>query len=177
MFDQRKSEASAGRFTFAAAGSRASRCLCYTARQPQTQGDEMTIAQVAQQFFEACEAGKGWAVCQEYCHPDASFASQAEPLAQTHTLQAYTDWMQGLLGFMPDGRYELRSFAVDEARRNVFAYGVFSATHTGPGGPCPPTGKSTRTDYVYVMAFEGDKIRHMDKIWNAGWAMRELGWA
>ncbi|HET6305693.1 MAG TPA: nuclear transport factor 2 family protein [Rhodopila sp.] len=135
-----------------------------------------SIAQVARAFFEACEAGKGWAVCSQYCTPDASFSAQAEPLAEMDTLHAYTDWMQGLLGFMPDGRYEIRSFAVDEDRRNVCAYGVFFATHTGQGGPCPPTGKSTRADYVYVMAFEGDKIRHMTKIWNAGWTMRELGW-
>jgi hypothetical protein len=58
----------------------------------------------------------------------------------------------------------------------VCAYGVFSATHTGPDGPCPPTGKSTTTDYVHVMDFAGGKIRQMTKIWNAGWAMKELGW-
>ena len=28
----------------------------------------------------------------------------------------------------------------------------------------------------HVMDFYGDKIRHMTKIWNAGWAMKELGW-
>ena len=72
---------------------------------------------------------------------------------------------------------ELRSFAVDEDRQNVSAYATFRATHTRQGGPCAPTGKSTSTDYVYVMEFDGDKIRHMTKIWNAGWAMRELGWA
>ena len=44
------------------------------------------------------------------------------------------------------------------------------------GGP-PPTGKSTRSDYVYSMEFDGPRIRHMTKIWNAGWAMKELGWA
>jgi predicted ester cyclase len=135
------------------------------------------IVQVAQHFFDACEAGKGWEVCSAYCHPNASFEAQAEPLAETRTLQAYTDWMKGLLGFMPDGHYEIRSFAVDEQRQSVSAYGVFFATHTGQGGPCPPTGKSTKSDYVYVMEFEGNKIRHMTKIWNAGWAMRELGWA
>jgi predicted ester cyclase len=135
------------------------------------------IAETARNFFEACEAGKGWEVCGAYCRPDASFSAQAEPLAAVHTLQEYTEWMRGLLGFMPDGRYELRSFAVDESRQNVSAYGVFFATHTGQGGPCPATGKSTRTDYVYVMEFEGDRIRHMTKIWNAGWAIRELGWA
>ena len=73
--------------------------------------------------------------------------------------------------------YELKSFAIDEARKNVAAYAVFHATHTGPGGPVPPTGKSTSTDYVYVMQFEGDKIVHMTKIWHAGLALKDLGWA
>ena len=83
--------------------------------------------------------------------------------------------MKGLLGFMPMGamceilRHRCR------AQQRV-RLGVFSGTHTGQGGPCPPTGKSTNTDYVYVMEFAGDKIRHMTKIWNAGWAMRDLGW-
>jgi len=27
------------------------------------------------------------------------------------------------------------------------------------------------------MEFDGDKIRHMTKIWNAPWSMKELGWA
>jgi predicted ester cyclase len=137
----------------------------------------MTIVQIAQKFFAACETGEGWEACRAYCQPNASFSSQAEPVAEVRTLQAYTEWMKGLLSFMPDGRYEVRSFAVDEVRQNVSAYGVFSATHSGPGGPCPPTGKTTVTDYVYVMEFEGDRIRHMTKIWNAGWAMRDLGWA
>jgi hypothetical protein len=29
---------------------------------------------------------------------------------------------------------------------------------------------------VYVMEFDGDKIRHMTKVWHAGIAMKELGW-
>jgi predicted ester cyclase len=134
------------------------------------------IANIAMDFFRACEAGKGWEGCRAYCKPTASFSAQSEPLAQILTLEAYAEWMKGLMGFIPDGRYELQSFAVDEGRQNVSAYAVFLGTHTGQGGPCPPTGKSVRTDYVYVMEFEGDEIRHMTKIRNAGWAMRELGW-
>ena len=134
------------------------------------------IATVAKDFFEACEAGKGWEACRGYCTPDASFSAQAEPLAELRTLQQYTDWMKGLLGFIPDGSYVVKSFAVDNERNNVSAYGVFSGTHTGEGGPCPPTGKSLSSDYVYVMEFAGDKIRHMTKIWNAGWAIKQLGW-
>jgi predicted ester cyclase len=136
-----------------------------------------SIAAVAGDFFKACEAGKGWEVCRAYCTPDAGFSAQAEPLAAMHSLQQYTEWMKGLLHTLPDARYAVKSFAVDGERNNVCAYGVFSGTHRGDGGPCPPTGKSTSTDYVYVMEFAGDKIRHMTKIWNAGWAMKELGWA
>ena len=44
------------------------------------------------------------------------------------------------------------------------AYGIFHGTHTGEGGPCPPTGKSTSTDYVYIMQFEGGRIVGMTKI-------------
>jgi predicted ester cyclase len=134
-----------------------------------------SIADVASRFFTACEAGKGWEACKSYCKSDATFACQAEPLADMKTLQQYTDWMQGMMTILPDGRYELRSFATDVDRGNVTAYAVFCGTHTGQGGP-PPTGKSTRTDYVYSMDFDGDKIRHMTKIWNAGWALTELGW-
>ena len=84
--------------------------------------------------------------------------------------------MKGLLTFMPDAKYEIKSFAVDDERKSVCAYAVFSGTHTGEGGPCPPTGKSTKTDYVYVMEFDGDKIWYMTKIWNASWAIKGLGW-
>ena len=36
--------------------------------------------------------------------------------------------------------------------------------------------KSTQSDYVYNMHFADGKIGHMTKIWNAGWALKELGW-
>jgi predicted ester cyclase len=135
-----------------------------------------SITEIAGKFFEACETGKGWEGCKQYCKPDATFSAQAEPLAEIATLQQYTEWMKGLLTPIPDGRYELKSFAIDEQRKSVSAFAVFSGTHTGPGGPCPPTGKRVKSDYVYVMEFDGDKIRRMTKIWHAGWAMKELGW-
>ena len=134
------------------------------------------ITEVADTFFVACETGKGWDGCRAYCNPGATFSAQAEPLLEVRTLQQYCDWMKGLLGFIPNGRYDLKSFATDEKRRNVSAYAVFRGTHTGQGGPCPPTGKNVETDYVYVMQFEGDKIQHMTKIWHSGLAVKQLGW-
>jgi steroid delta-isomerase-like uncharacterized protein len=136
-----------------------------------------TITETAKAFFDACETGEGWEGCSAYCHPDAGFSAQAEPLADITTLQDYADWMKGMFVALPDAHYEVKSFAADPERNNVSAYGVFFGTHTGEGGPVPPTGKSTSTDYVYVMDFEDGKIRHLTKIWNASFALRELGWA
>lgn len=137
----------------------------------------MSIKSTAQGFFEACETGKGWAECRQYCHGEATFSAQAGALASIDTLQAYTEWMKGLFTPVPDGRYEVRSFAVDEERRNVAAYGVFRGTHTGEGGPVPPTGNRVEADYVYVMQFDGDKIRHLTKIWNDSVSLKQLGWS
>jgi len=136
-----------------------------------------SITTVAEAFFEACETGKGWEVCAAYCTPDATFSAQAEPLLEVKTLAQYTDWMKGILTVLPDGHYEVKSFATDLARNNVAAYGVFCGTHTGEGGPVPPTGRQIATDYVYVMQFENGRIAHMTKIWNAGLALKDLGWA
>ena len=64
------------------------------------------------------------------------------------TLKDYADWMKALRVFVPDGSYETKALALDEERNSV-----------------------------HVMDFEDGKIKHMTKIWNAGWAMKELGWA
>lgn len=135
-----------------------------------------SIKEAAQQFFEACETGKGWAECRQYCQPGATFSAQAGALEGINTLQAYTEWTKGILTPLPDGGYELRAFAVDPERNSVVASAVFRGTHTGPGGPVPPTGKQVETDYVYVMQFDGDRIRHMTKIWNDGIGLKQLGW-
>jgi hypothetical protein len=134
------------------------------------------INETALAFFEACEMGGGWAACSAYCAPAASFAAQSEPLDGITTLEAYTEWMKGLLTVLTDGHYTLKSFAVDEARQSVCAYAVFTGTHLA-GGPCPPTGKTCNADYVYIMQFEGGRIVHMDKVWHAGITLKQLGWA
>jgi predicted ester cyclase len=85
--------------------------------------------------------------------------------------------MKGIFTPLPDATYEVRSFAVDDRRNNVIGYGVFRGTHSGEGGPVPATGKRVEADYVYVMQFDGDKIRHLTKIWNDGISLKQLGWA
>ena len=60
-----------------------------------------SITAIAQDFFAACETGKGWDVCKAYCVPNATFAAQAEPLAAVKTVAEYADWMKGLMAIMP----------------------------------------------------------------------------
>ena len=73
-----------------------------------------SIKETARRFFDACETGQGWQGCRQHCHSGATFSAQADALGDVRTLQAYTDWMKGLFGPVPDGRYELRVFAVDD---------------------------------------------------------------
>ncbi|MGI9512300.1 MAG: ester cyclase [Anderseniella sp.] len=137
----------------------------------------MSIVQNAHAFFDACETGKGWDDCKQYCTGGATFSAQADALTDVSTLEGYTEWMKGLLVPIPDGHYELKSFAVDEERGNVTAAAVFHGTHTVDAGNGAPTGKTVAADYVYVMDFDGDRIKHMTKIWNDGHSLKQLGWA
>jgi predicted ester cyclase len=135
------------------------------------------MREAAKQFVDACETGQGWEGCRQYCHDDATFTAQAESLDEVRTVEAYTEYMRALFSLLPDGKYELRSMGVDEDRGIVSAFSVFRGTHTGDGGPGPPTHKRAEAEYVYVMEFDSDRIRHMTKVWNDVHTMRQLGWA
>jgi predicted ester cyclase len=136
----------------------------------------MSIRDTAFAFADACDKGKGWSGCSQWCHEGATFSCQADALAEIGTAEAYVDWAAGLLGPIPDATYELKSRAVDEERGKVSVFSVFKGTNTGEG-PVPPTGKKIAGDYVYVLSFEDGKIKHMHKIWNDAHSLKQLGWA
>ena len=75
---------------------------------------------------------------------------------------------------MPDGRYDLRSFATDAEEKRDGLCGVLG--HPYRRRRAAAHRQEHPNDYVYSMEFDGDKIRHMTKIWNSGWALKELGW-
>jgi len=128
----------------------------------------------ANSFFEACETGKGSAVCSQFYVPGATFACNAIP--DITTLDGYTDWMKGLFGFIPNARYVLDATTSNES--SVVFVATFYGTHSGEGGPCPPTGKSMASPYVYWLTFNGDgKITKMVKVWNGPDAFKQVGWA
>ena len=137
----------------------------------------MSITETAKTFFDAVETGKDWDTCKIWCHDGASFSCQADILAKVTTLEGYAAWMKGLFTPIPDMHPEIKALATDQERNSVSVFAVVHGTQTGEGGPVSPTGKKVAGDYVYVMDFDGDKIRHMTKIWNDGHTLKQLGWA
>ena len=139
----------------------------------------MSAFENASNFFHACEGLKGWEGCKEYVAEGAKFVAQSEPLVEIDSVEGYTEWMAGLgLQVMPGCRYELHASSYDEGTRTALFFGTFIGTHTGEGGPVDPTNKETNSHYVYALSMDdNDKVVSMIKIWNAPWAMRELGWA
>ena len=138
----------------------------------------MTAFDNAKKFFEACEAPSGWSACKDYVADGATFIAQSEPLVDVNTVEAYSEWMFGFATVTtPGATYDLHTSSYDEDNNCAVFYATYNGKHSGDGGPVPPTGKETHTDYVYVLKMNSDnKVEHMTKIWNAPWAMKELGW-
>lgn len=138
----------------------------------------MSISETAMAFFDACETGKGWNGCQQWCHEGATFSCQADALAEITTLQGYTEWTAWIMGPIPDLAYEIQAAATDAERGTVIVQSVVTGSNTGEGeGAPPPTGQKAVVEYVYAIKFDGDKISHMTKVWNDGYTLKQLGWA
>ena len=138
----------------------------------------MSAFENAGKFFDACEAPEGWEGCKPYVAAGATFKAQSEPLVDVDTVEAYCEWMAGFATVtVPGATYDLHTSSYDDATRTAVFFATYHAKHTGEGGPVPPTNKETNSDYVYVLRMnEEDKVEQMTKIWNAPWAMKELGW-
>jgi hypothetical protein len=138
----------------------------------------MTPFEIATNFFHACESLKGWEGCREYVKKNASFSAQCEPLVGIDTVEGYCEWMASFGSITtPGATYDLHTSSYDEATGSAIFFGTFTGKHTGKGGPVEPTQKETKTHYVYILTMNADnQVEKMVKVWNAPWAMKELGW-
>ena len=138
----------------------------------------MNCFENAKKFFQTAESLAGWEACKNLVAENAGFAAQCEPLSEINTVKDYVDWLTGFgTVTAPGAKYELHASAYDEANKCALFFATYTATHTGEGAPVPPTNKTTNTDYVYAIKMNDEgKVASMTKIWNAPWAMRELGW-
>lgn len=138
----------------------------------------MTAFENATRFFHACESLQGWEGCRALVADGARFEAQCEPLVEVKTVEDYTHWMAGLgKGPLAGCTYRVHAAGWDEAARTAVFFATLDATHTGEGGPVPPTGKSVSADYMYALRMDADgRVEHMSKVWNAPWSLRALGW-
>lgn len=138
----------------------------------------MNLFENAKKFFHTCESLKGWEACKELVTENAVFDAQCEPLTEVKTVKGYVDWLTGFGTVTAPGcSYELHAAGFDEIKRTAIFFATFTGSHSGEGGPIPPTNKITCTHYVYAIKMNNDeKVESMTKIWNASWALRELGW-
>lgn len=137
----------------------------------------MSAFENATRFFHACESSEGWEACEPYVEPSASFEAQAGPVAEFDTPKEYVDWMAGVPVWMPDGHFHIHTSAWDEENRAATFFATFHGTHAGEGGPIPPTNREMSSHYVFVLVMSADdRVEKMYKIWNAHWAMEQLGW-
>jgi len=138
----------------------------------------MTKMNIATNFFHACEGLEGRLGCEKFVADGASFEAQSEPIAEISTVLDYCDWMQGLgNGPLAGCSYKVINSSFDASTSTALFFAVFTGKHVGDGGPVPPTGKQAASHYVYAITIdEDDKVSSMVKIWNAPWALKELGW-
>lgn len=138
----------------------------------------MSKMQVATQFFHTCESLGGRELCADYVADDAIFSSQCEPLIGITSVLEYCDWMKAIgSGPLANCSYVVHASGFDEESSTACFFATFNGTHCGPGGPVEPTGKSTSTHYVYAITVgENGLVTRMTKVWNAPWALKELGW-
>ena len=132
----------------------------------------------AKTFFHNCESAKGWDACKSYVEGNGKFKAQSEALIGVDNIKDYVEWMAGLGNItMPECSYKLHTSAYDDAGNTAIFYATFTGTHSGEGGPIPPTNKTTNSDYAYALKMNDQgKVESMTKIWNSSWALRELGW-
>lgn len=138
----------------------------------------MAAYENAKAFFVACETAQGWAGCEPYVAAGATFEAQSEPLIDVNTVRDYCEWMAAFgNNTAPGSTYDLHASSYDADTHTALFFATYHARHTGDGGPVPPTGKETHSHYVYALTMDSDdRVEKMVKIWNAPWAMRELGW-
>ena len=115
---------------------------------------------VAEKFFWPCDEGKGWDSCKEYCHPNATFKTDADTLVHLDRLEDYVEWMKDAHSMLANARFEIKSIAEDSKRGMVLLYAIIYADNILGAEPQP-----IQTDYVYAMTIEANKIKHITKIW------------
>ena len=115
---------------------------------------------VAEKFFWPCDEGKGWDSCKEYCHPNATFKTDADTLVHLDRLEDYVECLKDAHSMLANAKFEIESIAEDIKRGRFCCMLSFMQTTFWAKNP-----NQSKMDYVYAMTFKENKIHHITKIW------------
>jgi hypothetical protein len=82
--------------------------------------------------------------------------------------RAQSGWVPSGHGREEDDGRNPRDLRGNEIDRPTASAAACASTESFPAITAGRAAKNVDTNYVYVMEFKGDRIRHMTKIWNAG---------
>ena len=83
------------------------------------------------------------------------------------TVEGYTDWMKGIFTPLPDASYEVRSFAVDDARQNERRTACSAERIPARAGQCRQRASGSRR-ITLRHGFRRRSNRHLTKIGTTG---------
>lgn len=101
-----------------------------------------------------------------------SAATQGPPI---RSLADFVALQKNFLQSFPDQHVELQQVFGEGDR--VAVLGTYNATHTGPLGDVPPTGKSLSSPFLGIFRIEGGKIAELWIEWDNLALMAQLGFA
>ena len=146
--------------------------------QKTTMGGDLLFSSALK--IAACiDDGKPFDEIADLVQEDAAFTCQCDALKDVTTVKGWSEWMVNFKGqICPDCKPTVHSTAWDAENKTLLYFATYTAKHSADGGPVsPPTNQETKTEYCYsiVMNDEG-KCVQMTKVWNDGYALKELGW-
>jgi hypothetical protein len=136
--------------------------------KPFEQVETHAVANPAQDFFDCCENGKGWAGCSQYVtNENAPFAIQAVDalpgpnVTDNKSVKDYLEWMAGVVKeFGSKATYTVKAHGFDSSANTALFFSVFMGY----------------SDYVYSIEIDPKtkKVSSLTKMWNDQYAFNHI---
>jgi len=123
-------------------------------------------------FAEAINTSN-WDALDELVSQDFQRHCQATPDAEVKSLQEFKDLQQGFIVGFPDQRVTMDLILAEGD--HVATYGAYQATHTGPMGNIPATGKAVDVKMMTIFRVEEGKIAEIWVEWDNMAMLGQLG--
>ena len=123
-------------------------------------------------FAEAINAAD-WEALDEVLATDFQRHCQATPNVEVNSLEEFKDLQKGFIVGFPDQRVTV-DLVVAEGE-HVATYGAYQATHTGPMGDVPATGKTVDVKMMTMFRIQGGKISEIWVEWDNMAMLTQLG--